>query len=121
MFSFHPQYFAILTLQCVILSKINFSALMIILSWPYVSVTKPNKDGWGWNNRSAPFNTAMALFRRSGVAQAFRNNRQLQQFVLTGVTPTGRMLGTGSYGSVEEVSVELLRTLGGTTPIYFHR
>ena len=48
----------------------------------------------------------MALFRRSGVAQAFRDNRQLQQFVLIGVTPTGRVLGTGSYGSVEEVSVE---------------
>ena len=56
---------------------------------------------------ASPF-TAMALFRRPGVAQAFRNNRQLQQFVLTGVTPTGRVLGTGSYGSVEEVSVELL-------------
>ena len=54
------------------------------------------------------FLSAMALFRRPGVAQAFRNNRQLQQFVLTGVTPTGRVLGTGSYGSVEEVSVELL-------------
>ena len=38
------------------------------------------------------------------MAQAFRNNRPLQQFVLTGVTPTGRVLGTGSYGSVEEVS-----------------
>ena len=36
-------------------------------------------------------------------AQAFRNNPQLQQFVLTDVTPTGRVLGTGSYGSVEEV------------------
>ena len=50
----------------------------------------------------------MALFRRPGVAQTFRDNRQLQQFVLTGVTPTSRVLGTGSYGSVEEVSVELL-------------
>ena len=38
------------------------------------------------------------------MAQAFRNNRQLQQFVLTDVTPTGRILGTGSYGSVKEVS-----------------
>ena len=42
-----------------------------------------------------------------GVAQAFHNNRQLQQFVLTGVTPTGRVLGTGSYGSVEEVIISL--------------
>ena len=47
----------------------------------------------------------MAFFRRPGVAQAFRNNCQLQPFVLTGVTPTGRVLGTGSYGSVEEVSL----------------
>ena len=49
----------------------------------------------------------MAFFRRQGVAQAFRNNRQLQQFVLTDVTPTGNILGTGSYGSVEEVSLVL--------------
>ena len=51
----------------------------------------------------------MALFRRPAVnvdvGQVFRDNRQLQQFVLTGVTPTGRKLGTGSFGSVEEVSL----------------
>ena len=50
----------------------------------------------------------MAFFRRRGanidIGQAFRNNRELQQFVLTDVTPTGRKLGTGSFGSVEEVS-----------------
>ena len=46
----------------------------------------------------------MAFFGRGGVAQAFRNNQQLQQFILTGVTPTGTVLGTGSYGTVEEVS-----------------
>ena len=46
----------------------------------------------------------MALFRRRDVSQAFRNNRHLQQFMLTDVTPTGKVLGTGSYGSVEEVS-----------------
>ena len=45
----------------------------------------------------------MAWFSRRNVAQAFRNNPQLQQFVLSDVTPTGRVLGTGSYGSVEEV------------------
>ena len=51
----------------------------------------------------------MAFFRRpavnTDVGQAFRDNRQLQQFVLIGVTPTGRKLGTGSFGSVEEVSL----------------
>ena len=43
----------------------------------------------------------------ANVAQAFKNNRQLQQFVLTGVTPTGKTLGSGSYGSVEEVQLML--------------
>ena len=53
----------------------------------------------------------MAFFRNSSrtvadidLGQAFRNNRQLQQFVLNDVTTTGRKLGTGSFGSVEEVS-----------------
>ena len=47
----------------------------------------------------------MAFFRSGDIGRAFRNNHQLQQFVLPGVTPTGKVLGTGSYGSVEEVSV----------------
>ena len=46
----------------------------------------------------------MAYFRGQDIAQDFRNDRQLQQFVLTDVTPTGRILGTGSFGSVEEVN-----------------
>ena len=46
----------------------------------------------------------MAFFRRGGIPGTFRNNSQLQQFVLPGVIPTGRLLATGSYGSVEEVS-----------------
>ena len=72
-------------------------------------------DPRGWPARLVSHQfSAMALFRRPSAAQAFHNNRQLQQFVLTGVTPTGRVLGIGSYGSVEEVSVELfsLRSLG---------
>ena len=32
-----------------------------------------------------------------------RNDQQLQQFVLTDVTATEKVLGTGSYGSVVEV------------------
>ena len=35
----------------------------------------------------------------------FENNPELQRFVLTGVQPTGRKLGAGSYGSVEELEV----------------
>ena len=43
----------------------------------------------------------MALFKT--YAQTFRDSPQLQQYVLADVTPTGKVLGTGSYGSVEEV------------------
>ena len=43
------------------------------------------------------------IVRRQDVARGFRDNRQLQQFQLSDVTPTGRVLGTGSFGSVEEV------------------
>ena len=50
--------------------------------------------------------TVMAFLRRGSIAHNFRNNRQLQQFVLTDVTTTGRILGTGSFGSVEEVRLE---------------
>ena len=48
----------------------------------------------------------MAFFKKRNVGQAFRDNRELQQFVLTDVTPTGRILGTGSFGSVEEVNLK---------------
>ena len=37
------------------------------------------------------------------LGRAFRQN--LRQFILTGVTPLGKQLGCGSYGSVEEVRV----------------
>ena len=47
--------------------------------------------------------SVMFSSRRRGVAQAFRSNQQLQQFVLTDVTATEKVLGTGSYGSVVEV------------------
>ena len=47
--------------------------------------------------------SAMFSSRRRGMAQAFRDNQQLQQFVLTDVTATEKVLGTGSYGSVVEV------------------
>ena len=43
-------------------------------------------------------------FRFHDIVQAFRNSSQPEQFVLPGVNATGRLLGTGSYGSVEEVS-----------------
>ena len=48
----------------------------------------------------------MALFRRAkpgNLGRDFRSNKHLQKFVLYDVTSTGKSLGTGSYGSVEEV------------------
>ncbi len=45
------------------------------------------------------------------VAQAFRNDLHLQRFFLADVTPTGNVLGIGSYGSVEEVSIAREREL----------
>ena len=47
------------------------------------------------------------MLRRRNVGQAFSTNYKLQQFVLTDVTATGKLLGTGSYCSVEEVSPAL--------------
>ena len=46
--------------------------------------------------------------------QPFRDNPdlELQQFVLPDVQPTGRNLGVGSYGSVEELQVKGLVCAG---------
>ena len=37
--------------------------------------------------------------------QVFQSDPELQQFILPEVRPTGRQLGVGSYGSVEELEV----------------
>jgi len=50
----------------------------------------------------------MALRRR----QAFRDNPELQQFVIPEARPTGRQLGVGSYDSVEELQVKGLVCAG---------
>ena len=47
------------------------------------------------------------MARRRDISGGFRNNHQLQQFQLSDVSPTGRVLGTGSFGSVEEVRPDL--------------
>ena len=43
----------------------------------------------------------MAVLRRQ--LRALQNDPNLGQFILRDVRPTGRQLGVGSYGSVEEV------------------
>ena len=44
--------------------------------------------------------------------QAFQAIPELQQFVLPDVRPTGRQLGVGSYGSVEELEINRLVCAG---------
>ena len=48
----------------------------------------------------------------TGRIHAFRNNRELQRFVLSDVRIKGRKLGVGSYGSVEELEVNGLVCAG---------
>ena len=44
--------------------------------------------------------------------RAFRDNPELQQFVITEARRTGRRLGGGSYGYVEELQVKGLACAG---------
>ena len=53
-----------------------------------------------------------AEIRRAEIRQAFQNNRELQRFVLPEVRTTGRELGRGAYGSVEELEVNGLVCAG---------
>ncbi len=46
------------------------------------------------------------MARRSGWSRTFSKDSKLQQYFLDKVVPTGKTLGTGSYGSVLEVSGE---------------
>ncbi len=44
------------------------------------------------------------MARRQGWSRTFRRDSKLQRYFLDRVVPTGKILGTGSYGSVLEVS-----------------
>ena len=46
----------------------------------------------------------MAAIR--GRRQALENDRRLQQFIIRKVRPTGKKLGSGAYGSVEEIEID---------------
>ena len=48
----------------------------------------------------------------TGRRQAFQSNLELQQFVIPEVRPTGKQLGVGSYGSVEELETNGLVCAG---------
>jgi len=48
----------------------------------------------------------------AGRRQAFQGSPELQRFVLPEVRPTGRQLGVGSFGSVEEVEINGLVCAG---------
>ncbi len=46
----------------------------------------------------------LTMARRQGWSRSFRRDSKLQHYFLNQVVPTGKTLGTGSYGSVLEVS-----------------
>ena len=48
----------------------------------------------------------------AGRRQGFPHNPELQRFILPNVRPTGKQLGVGSYGSVEELEVNGLVCAG---------
>ena len=48
----------------------------------------------------------------AGRGRAFQRNPELQRFILPDVRPTGRELGVGSYGSVEELEMNGLLCAG---------
>ena len=48
----------------------------------------------------------------AGRGRAFQRNPELQRFVLPLVHPTGKQLGVGSYGSVEELEMNGLVCAG---------
>ena len=48
----------------------------------------------------------------AGRRQAFQSNPELQQFLIPDARPTGKQLGVGSYGSVEELEMKGLVCAG---------
>ena len=48
----------------------------------------------------------------AGRRQAFQSNPELQQFLIPEARPTGKQLGVGSYGSVEELEMNGLVCAG---------
>ena len=48
----------------------------------------------------------------AGRGRAFQRNPELQRFILPDVRPTGKQLGVGSYGSVEELETNGLVCAG---------
>ena len=48
----------------------------------------------------------------AGRRQAFQSNPELQQFLIPEARPTGKQLGVGSYGSVEELQMNGLVCAG---------
>ena len=51
----------------------------------------------------------MARRRRTDLSRTFRRDPLLQELYLDGILPTGKTLGVGSYGSVVEVSIGIVK------------
>ena len=83
--------------------------MMLVIVAHYVRMPTNKKRGVAGTIRSGGCDsTAMADQQRRLLA--LRDDRQLARFVIEG-RATGKQLGTGSYGSVEEVKTETLRTV----------
>ncbi len=70
------------------------------LCWLHKNLGAVNTDIWKFYRRT------QSMARKSGWSRTFRKDSKLQQYFLDQVVPTGKTLGTGSYGSVLEVSGE---------------
>ena len=65
-----------------------------------------------WFNQPRPQFDSGPNAEMAGRRQAFQSNPELQQFLIPDVRPTGKQLGVGSYGSVEELEMNGLVCAG---------
>ena len=65
-----------------------------------------------WFNQPRPQFDSGPKAEMAGRRRAFQSNPELQQFLIPDVRPTGKQLGVGSYGSVEELEMNGLVCAG---------
>ena len=65
---------------------------------------KIHVQSWAWQQIKIRAENMMAERQQRQRLRALRNDRNLARFVVEG-RATGKQLGTGSYGSVEEVTL----------------
>ena len=92
-----------------IYDQIKFTHTIIVFACLtlYTCATCMYNGGRGWYNIVVTTHEVHALNNMAALRGQFRalsNDRNLRRFVVQ-ARPTGRQLGTGSYGTVEEVHV----------------